>query len=185
MGEITKLIRASNSGDQAALGGLFQILYDDLRLIAHRRMQLNGAVTSLDTTSLLHETYLRLLSGGELQLNDRRHFFAYAATAMRHIVVDFVRKRLAEKRGGEIVLITLNTNISDSACAGSDEVLRVQEALEVLGTIDARLVSVVELRYFCGMTEIEIADALELNVRTVNRDWEKAKLLLMSILKQK
>ncbi len=182
MGDITELIRASNDGDQAALGNLFQLLYADLRVIAHRRIQLNGSVTALDTTSLLHESYLRLVDNGKLQLNDRKHFFAYAATTMRNIVVDFVRERLAEKRGGDIMIVTLNTTIAESASADSSEVLRVQEALEVLGQLDERLVRVVELRYFCGLSEAEIADVLELNERTVRRDWEKAKLLLASVL---
>lgn len=182
MGDITELIRASNDGNQAALGNLFQLLYADLHVIAHRRIQLNGAVTALDTTALLHESYLRLIDSGKLQLNDRKHFFAYAATTMRNIVVDFVRERLAEKRGGDIMIVTLNTTIAESAGADGSDVLRVQEALEVLGQLDERLVRVVELRYFCGLSEAEIADVLELNERTVRRDWEKAKLLLASVL---
>ena len=185
MGDITELIHASNGGNSGALSQLFQVLYDDLHKIARSRMQSNGDVTFLDTTSLLHESYLGLLNAGNLQLKDRKHFFAYAATSMRHIVVDFVRERRSEKRGGGLQPITLNTTIAESTSAGADDVLRVHEALEVLAQHDARLVKVVELRYFGGLSEAEVADVLDINERTVRRDWQKAKLLLSAVLSDK
>jgi RNA polymerase sigma factor (TIGR02999 family) len=185
MGDITELIQASNNGDSGALNKLFQALYDDLHKIARSRMQSNGAVTFLDTTSLLHESYMRLVNAGNLQLNDRKHFFAYAATSMRNIVVDFVRERKSEKRGGGMQPITLNTTIAETAADSGDDVLRVHEALEVLAQQDERLVKVVEMRYFGGLSETEVADILDINVRTVRRDWMKAKLLLQSVLADK
>lgn len=185
MRDITELIEASNKGDSGALNQLFQALYNDLHKIARSRMQSNGAVTFLDTTSLLHESYMRLVNAGNLQLNDRKHFFAYAATSMRNIVVDFVRERKSEKRGGGIQPITLNTTIADTTADGGDDVLRVHEALDVLAQQDARLVKVVEMRYFGGLSEAEVADVLAINVRTVRRDWMKAKLLLQSVLADK
>ncbi len=185
MGNITELIHASNGGNSSALSQLFQLLYGDLHKLARSRMQSNGDITSLDTTSLLHESYLGLLNAGNLQLKDRKHFFAYAATAMRHIVVDFVRERRSEKRGGGIQPITLNTTIAESASAGGDDVLRVHEALEVLAQHDERLVKVVELRYFGGLSDAEVAEVLDINERTVGRDWKKAKLLLSAVLGDK
>lgn len=185
MGDITELINASNNGDSGALNKLFQALYDDLHKIARSRMQSNGAVTFLDTTSLLHESYMRLVNAGNLQLNDRKHFFAYAATSMRNIVVDFVRERKSEKRGGGMQPITLNTTIAETAADGGEDVLRVHEALEVLAQQDERLVKVVEMRYFGGLSEAEVADVLDINVRTVRRDWMKAKLLLQTVLVDK
>jgi RNA polymerase sigma factor (TIGR02999 family) len=185
MGDITELIEASNKGDSGALNQLFQALYNDLHKIARSRMQSNGAVTFLDTTSLLHESYMRLVNAGNLQLNDRKHFFAYAATSMRNIVVDFVRERKSEKRGGGNQPITLNTTIAESTSGGGEDVLRVHEALEVLAQQDARLVKVVEMRYFGGLSEAEVAEVLDINVRTVRRDWLKAKLLLATVLEGK
>lgn len=185
MADITALIQASNSGDAGALNQLFQVLYGDLHKIARSRMQSNGAVTLLDTTSLLHESYMRMLNAGNLQINDRKHFFAYAATSMRNIVVDFVRERQAEKRGGGVEAITLNTTIAESVNGGAQDVLRVHEALEVLAQQDERLVKVVEMRYFGGLSEAEVADVLGVNERTVRRDWQKAKLLLAAVLQDK
>jgi RNA polymerase sigma factor (TIGR02999 family) len=182
MGDITELIHASNRGDHGAMNRLFQALYDELHQLARSRMQSNGAVTYLDTTSLLHESYMSLVKAGNLQLNDRKHFFAYAATSMRHIVVDFVRERRSEKRGGGVQPITLNTTVAESSLNGGDDVMRVHEALEVLALHDERLVKVVELRYFGGLSEAEVADVLGINERTVRRDWRKAKLLLATVL---
>ena len=140
-------------------------------------------MTVLDTTALVHESYLRFLRTGDLQVEDRPHFLAYAARVMRSIVVDLIRSRLADRHGGDALHVTLNTEIAESASVREDEVILVNDALEELATIDPRLVKVVEMRYFAGMSEDEIAESLGVSVRTVERDWEKARLFLYRALK--
>jgi RNA polymerase sigma factor (TIGR02999 family) len=137
----------------------------------------------LDTTALVHESYLRFINGGQLRSDDRRAFFAYASKVMRSVIIDAVRERQAERRGGDLQRLTLNTQIADSLPAGEDELLRVNEALDVLAQAEPRLAKVVEMRYFGGYTEAEIGEALELTERTVRRDWDKARLLLGALLK--
>ena len=130
----------------------------------------------------MHESYLRFANAGQLRIEDRQHFLRYTSHVMRSVVVDLVRGKLAERRGGGVRHVTLNTSIGDGAPAAEAEILRVHEALEQLAALNVRMAEVVEMRYFAGLTESEIADALGVTERTVRRDWEKARLLLAEAL---
>lgn len=179
---ITDLIRQANDGDDSALQHVFDAAYEDLRRIAHARLTRGGRGAVLDTTALVHESFLRFAQTDSLNIADRQHFLRYAGHVMRSVIVDFIREQQAARRGGEALHVTLDTHISDCVHADEWQILRVHEALEELGRFDARLVQVVEMRYFAGMTENEIADALGITDRTVRRDWEKARLLLAKAL---
>jgi len=180
---LTDLIRRAQDGDEAALRIVFDATYAELRVLARARLSKGSRNTLLDTTSLVHEAFLRFADAGRLHIGDRQHFLRYASHVMRSVIVDFVREKLAQRRGGDAVHVTLNSEISDAKDAGESEILKVHEALEELAQHDARLVQVVEMRYFAGMTETEIAAALGINDRTVRRDWQKARLLLADALK--
>ena len=156
---------------------LFSLMYQDLRRLAHARLQRNEPITLLDTTSLVHETFLRVLKSSRVALSERPRFLAYAAQVMRSVIVDFVRQRHAERRGGGDAHVPLQS-AADAVPSAEDEVLRVSEALDELAKVDERLVKIVEMRYFGGFTEEDIALALGVNERTVRRDWQKARLLL-------
>lgn len=177
MSQITELLDASRGGDDAAVDRLFHLLYDDLRRLARSRLRRSGPITLLDTTALVHESYLRLFQAREIEACNRGHFMAFAAHVMRSIVVDFVRRRSSERHGGNAVHVALEDDVAP-ADPREREVLQVHEALEELEGIDKRVAQVVELRYFAGMTEQEVADVLEIGVRSVSRDWEKARLFL-------
>jgi RNA polymerase sigma factor (TIGR02999 family) len=180
MADITELLSAVKQGDTGAEGQLFSLLYSDLRHLAHHRLRRSRPCTLLETTVLVHEAYLRLHRAGYLQIADRTHFLAYAARAMRSVVVDFVRKRgVARRDGGDPGALPDPASLS----AGENEILRVDEALQELAGVSERLVKVVEMRYFAGMKETEIADALSLTERTVRRDWEKARMVLAAALR--
>ena len=183
MSDVTSLLLAARNDDSQAMNRLFEVLYDDLRLLARAKLRRSAPMTVLDTTALVHESYLRFLRTGDLKVEDRPHFLAYAARVMRSIVVDLIRSRLADRNGGDALHVTLNTEIAESASVREDEVILVNDALEELATIDPRLVKVVEMRYFAGMSEEEIAESLGVSVRTVERDWEKARLFLYRALK--
>jgi RNA polymerase sigma factor (TIGR02999 family) len=161
---------------------LFSALYDDLRRLAHARLQRNEPITLLDTTSLVHETFLRVLKARRVDMSERPLFLAYSAQVMRSIIVDFVRQRHAARRGGDELRVPLDA-AADSVRSGEEEVLRVSEALDALAKVDERLVKIVEMRYFAGFTEEDIALALGVNERTVRRDWQKARLLLSFALR--
>ena len=160
----------------------FPLLYDELRRLARSRLASGGRNTVLDTHALLHESFLRLQNAGHVSLKDREHFLAYAATTMRSIVVDHLRRRRALRRGGDVSIVTLNTVVANELGSSEDEVLDIHDALETLGQIEPRLVQVVEMRYFAGLSELEIAQALGITDRTVRRDWERARLLLAGML---
>jgi len=161
---------------------LFAVLYDDLRRLAHARLRRNEPITLLETTALVHETYLRVLNAGQIGVSERPRFLAYAAQVMRSVIVDFVRQRHAERRGGDHQHVSLESATAAVAPA-EEEVLRVSEALDELASVDQRLVKIVEMRYFGGFTEEDIALALGVNERTVRRDWQKARLLLSLALR--
>ena len=175
--DITGLLKAVKQGETGAESQLFSLLYADLRQIARQRLRRSTPCTLLDTTALVHEAYLRLHGAGYIHIADRAHFLAYAASVMRSIVVDLVRKRGTARR--------VDGDVSDISAlpAAEKEILRVDEALEQLAQVSDRMVRVVEMRYFAGMKEAEIAEALSLNERTVRRDWEKARMVLAAALK--
>lgn len=182
MSELTALLGAARAGDAQAAGQAFTLLYDDLRKLARSRLRQHRTMTLLDTTSLVHESYLKLVGQEALAVEDRHHFFAYAARVMRSVIVDYARARLAERRGGDAEHVVLDTALSEKLAGPETDVLQVHEALEVLAQADARLAQIVEMRYFGGMTELEIAEVLGLSDRTVRRSWEKARLLLIAAL---
>jgi RNA polymerase sigma factor (TIGR02999 family) len=180
--------RPAPADDSAPPQELSAEVYRQLRVIARARLRRGGRETLLDTTALVHEAFLRIggrVSGG-LEAGTPQHaqFLAYASRAMRSIIVDLARKRQTERHGGDVVMITLTgTGVSsDKHHAAADHIVRVHEALEELARIDERLAHVVEMRYFGGLSEPEIAQALEVSERTVRRDWEKARLLLAQVL---
>jgi RNA polymerase sigma factor (TIGR02999 family) len=183
MGDITQLLHRAREGDDAALDALFAQLYPELRRLAHARLAGGDRHTLLDTTSLLHECYLKFAGAGRLDVTDRTHFLAYTARAMRSIIVDFARGRLRERRGGDAIHTELNTERIDGLPAGDEQVVAVHEALQDLAGREPRLARVVEMRYYGGLSEQEIADALGVTDRTVRRDWEKARLLLADALR--
>ena len=165
------------------LNAVFAEAYQELRKLARLRLRGGGRNTVLDTTSLVHESYLRLAAAGRIRLEDRIHFLRYAGCAMRSVVVDFVRQRQSSRRGGAEERITLTTSAGIGVNAGERQLLRVHEAITELAKYDARMAQVIEMRYFGGLTETEIAEALEITERTVRRDWEKARLWLSEALK--
>ena len=183
MGSLTQLIQQVGAGDLAARDQLFALAYTELRKLARSRLRDGGRHTFLETTALVHESYLRFMKAGELRLEDRRAFFGYASKVMRSVIVDSVRERQAQRRGGDLNEITLNTEVSAELPSGEAEVLHVHEALLALEQAEPRLAQVVEMRYFGGYSELEIAEVLGVTERTVRRDWDKARLLLISALK--
>lgn len=183
MSEITILLRAASAGDTGAADRVVALLYADLQRLARRRLQQSGELTLLDATALVHESYLKLQQAGELDFPDRKHFLAYAARVMHTIVIDQVRARQALRHGGDLQQVTLNTAVADATPNGDDEILHVHEALAELSALDPRLGQVVEMRYFAGLAEAEIADALGVTERTVQRDWQKARMFLSLALK--
>jgi len=182
MSEITQLIEEGTAQGGVGSEALFTAAYGELRKLAHSRLAQSGPMTLLDTTALVNESWLRLSGQAQLQVETRRKFFAYAAQVMRTVIVDLVRERNAERRGGGAKALTLNTAIGDGL-AQDDEALQVHEALESLAQVEPRLAQVVEMRYFGGLTEVEIGETLGLTERTVRRDWDKARLLLAAMLR--
>ncbi|HKT74103.1 MAG TPA: ECF-type sigma factor [Steroidobacteraceae bacterium] len=185
MGDVTTLLAAARRGQTQALDRLYSLLYQELRSAAHRQLRKRDHRGALNTTMVVHESYLRLKARGALSPQDRSQFMGYAATAMRSVIVDLARARLAEKRGGDQAEIPLLPSIADAATADSDDLIRVHEALEELAAIDPRLARIVEMRYFVGMSEQEVADALGVARRTAQRDWEKARMFLFATLRAK
>ncbi len=184
MAELTQLLEAMRAGDAGAMDEVFTLTYRELHEMAHQRLHRSNRVTSLDTTTLVHECYLRLVRVGQLQTQDRSHFLGYAARVMRSIVVDFVRQRLAKRRGGDELRVTLGTDIRDSTAVSEEQIMQVDEALQELAVLDSRLVEVVEMRYFAGFTVEQIAESRGVTTRTIRRDWEKARLLLYAALQK-
>ena len=183
MREITSLLRAAQSGEPAAADRVYRLLYADLRRLARHRLRQAGGLTLLDTTALVHESYLRLQGASDAEFPDRAHFLAYAGRVMRHVVVDLVRSRQAARHGGGLQRVTLDTAASAGQAQADAQVLQVHQAVEALAQLEPRLAQVVELRYFGGLTETEIAAGLGITERTVQRDWAKARLFLAEALR--
>ena len=173
---IASLIVAAERGDAASAEALFAALYQELHRLARRQLRGGSAGTSLGATTLLHECYLNM-AGRAAVFPDRQRFIAYAARAMRGLIVDYVRERRAQKRGGEFHLTALDTDIAESV-GEVDDTVRLGDALDQLLGTDAALAELVELKFFCGFSFTEIAAMRGVSERTVQRDWQKARLLL-------
>jgi RNA polymerase sigma factor (TIGR02999 family) len=179
---LTELIHRARAGDAVASDALFAATYDDLRRLARARLRASRRNTFLDTGSLVHESYLRFAGAGRLGIEDRVHFMRWAGRVMRSVIVDIARRRNAGRRGAGAAAVPLDID-PPAVDAGADEILYVHQALDRMSLHDPRMTQVVEMRYFGGLTEDEIASALGVTTRTVRRDWEKARLLLREALK--
>ena len=177
---VTALLLEWRQGDKGALDRLVPLVYEELRRVARARLKAERG-HSLQTTALVHEAYFRLVDLDRMTFNSRTHFFAVAARLMRQILVDHARKRLAGKRGGGVTIVGLD-EVSPAAKTTGVDVLALDEALDQLTSIDARLCHVVELRFFAGLNIDETAEALDVSTATVERDWVTAKAWLFQRL---
>ncbi len=169
------------TGRRDSLDRLMPAVYDELRAIARRQLARRGEDGMLSTTGLVHEAYLKLVDQSRVAWRDRSHFFALASVAMRHVLVDRARARLAQKREGGLHRITLDSELI-AAPDQPDALLQLSDAIEGLAHVEPRLARVVDCRFFGGMSDTEIAEALEVTPRTVQRDWVKARMLLRRAL---
>lgn len=174
--EITSLLAAMRAGDATAMDRLFPLVYREFHARAHRQLAHRRPGDTLSTTALVHETYLKLAGSSNQSYNDRIHFFAVASRAMRQILVDYARRSSAHKRGSGHV-VTLEPDVIGNPDR-ADELVALDESLEQLERLDPRLVRIVELRFFGGLSVEEAADALNVSPRTVKRDWQKARAFL-------
>jgi RNA polymerase sigma factor (TIGR02999 family) len=180
-GGVTRLLEALRGGDRSALDVLLPRVYDELRVIARGQLSRHAANRdggTLQPTAVVHEAYLKLSRAGVIEAHSRAHFMAIAATAMRQVVVDHARSLLSQKRGGGWKQTTLTAG-SASYELNPEDVIGLDRALQ---TLDERQRRVVECRYFAGMEEAEIADALGVSERTVRREWVKARAWLYTSL---
>jgi RNA polymerase sigma factor (TIGR02999 family) len=180
-GEITRELAAVRSGTPGAVDRLFELVYQPLKAIARGKQWGSARTPTLGATALVHEAYLRLVDQSQVDWRDRGHFFAVAARAMRHIAVDHERGRRAAKRGGADPAAALEAEPADRVVPLED-ILAVDRALEALAATSPRLVQVVELCFFAGLSAEEAASALGTSERTVKRDWRKAKAVLYELI---
>lgn len=181
-GEITRLLKSWSAGDRAALDTLMSLIYDRLSALASSFLRRERADHTLDTTSLIHEAYLRMVDQKQVQWRDRAHFFAIAGRMMRRILVDHSRRRGSAKRGGDRVKVSLAASSDQLASSAGDDVLALDGALSALERSNAELARLVELRYFSGMTKQETAAVMGISTATVIRRWRLARAWLHSYL---
>ena len=174
---LSALVERSSQGDRNAADQLFTALYAELHRLARREVHRLGAFTPLGATTLLHEAYLDVSGRESLAFPDRAHFMAYAARAMRGVVIDRVRERHAQKRGGGLDITSLDTETADQ-CPEPEKLTDIGDALDELTLLEPALAQVVDLKFFCGFSMVEIAKLIGTSERTAQRQWEKARLLL-------
>jgi len=180
-GHVTRLLAECGQGHRDAFDRLIPLVYDDLRRIAHRRLEAERAGHTLDTTALVHEAYLQLVDQATATWRDRAHFFAVAARVIRHVLIDYARARGAKKRGGGSVVLPLREDLAGEE-PRTIQLLALDEALSGLAEHDRRLEQVVECRFFGGMTMEDTAEAIGVSLRTAERDWTRAKAYLYRAL---
>jgi len=181
MGDVTALLERAHGGDVQARNELFELVYAELSRLARQKLARERTFTDLSAASLVHEAYLSLTKHEKLPGENRRMFFAYAAGVMRSVIIDYVRKRSAHKRGRRDLHVTLTTNDPEGPAPAPD-VEALDAALQQLAQIDRRAHEIVEMRYFGGLSIEEIADVLEVSAPTVKRDWQKARAFLYKVL---
>lgn len=176
--EVTRLLAAWSEGKSEAIDELMPLVYEELRRMAKSYMNSQPSGHTLQTTALIHEAYLKLADQREKRWQNRAHFFAVAAQAMRHILVDHARSHKTEKRGGETQIVSLD-DVAIISNERADELVALDEALQNLSVLDERKSKVVELRYFGGLSVEETAEVLKISQETVMRDWRFAKTWLL------
>lgn len=181
MGEITALLLDARAGKPGAQEALYARIYNELHKLARAQLSQHQTLTLLDAQALLHETYLRLVKSEELPTANRHLFYGYAAGVMRHVIVDYVRRRRAQKRGSGIAPVTLTTRDRSREMRNPD-LEKLDDALHDLERVDPRARQIVEMRYFGGMTLEQIADALDTSLATVKREWTKARVFLLRVM---
>ena len=180
---LTGLLLEWREGDEAALSRLMPLVYDELRRIAHRYMQRERDGHTLQTSALVNEAYLRLAGQGSVDWQNRAHFFAVSAQVMRHILIDHARRRRFAKHGGGAQQVPIQ-DVAEMSMQRAAELIALDEALSELARFDQRKSSVVELRYFGGLSLEETAEVLEISLMTVRRDWRAAKAWLYRRMKE-
>jgi RNA polymerase sigma factor (TIGR02999 family) len=175
------LVHRAEAGDAGAKDALFHALYAELHSLAEAQLRRRGGTLTLGTTSLLHEAYLRIAQRESLAFPDRYRFLGYASRAMRGLIIDYVRHRRAQKRGGELTFVALD-EASVASESASDDLTQLDVALEELSKLEPALAELVDLKFFCGFSFTEIAAIRGVSERTVQRDWAKARILLHSSL---
>lgn len=178
---LTALIASADDGNRDAADRLFTTLYDELHRLARRQLAVRGGGVTLGATTLLHEAYLAISDREGTAFPDRNRFMGYAARAMRGLIIDYARRRQAQKRGGAFEITSLSTDVVGPA-ADPDELERVSAALDELEITDPRLARIVDLKFFGGFSFVEIAVMVGVSDRTVQRDWEKARIYLHRVL---
>ena len=178
---LEQLIQSAERGDATSREQLFTVLYNELHRLAQRELR-RGAFLTMSPTTLLHETYINLSRRDSGSFPDRARFFAYAARAMRGLLIDYVRNRRAQKRGGGFEITSLPSEVPSTTTA-DDDLEGIGEALTSLGAIEPRLAQVVDLKFFCGFSFAEVAQLLGTSERTAQRDWDKARILLQRCLR--
>lgn len=179
--DLSALVASAEQGDHAAADTLFTTLYDELHRMARRELSRRGGGVTLSTTTLLHEAYLDISAREGAAFPDRARFMAYACRVMRGLIIDYARRRQAQKRGGEFEITAIATDVA-GAVANVDELTELNGALEELEQTEPRLARVVDLKFFCGFSFAEIGTMLGVSERTVQRDWEKARIFLHGLL---
>jgi RNA polymerase sigma factor (TIGR02999 family) len=179
---LSTLIVSAEGGDRAAADQLFSTLYDELHRMARRELAKRGGKMTLGATTLLHEAYLDISDREGAAFPDRNRFMGYAARAMRGLIIDYARRRQAQKRGGGFEITSISTDVAGPA-ADADELTRVSDAVDQLEAADPRLARVVDLKFFGGFSFAEIASMMAVSERTVQRDWEKARIYLHRVLR--
>jgi RNA polymerase sigma factor (TIGR02999 family) len=179
---LSTLFASAEAGDRAAADVLFAALYDELHRLARRELARRGVAT-LGATTVLHEAYLDMSARDEVDFPDRSRFMAYAARVMRGLIVDYARRRHAQKRGGRFEITSMDTDVGAGPLVDPDALTELSRALDGLQDAEPRLARVVDLKYFCGFTFGEIAAMLAVTERTVQRDWEKARIYLHRALR--
>ncbi len=179
---LEQLIQSAERGDATSREQLFTVLYNELHRLAQRELR-RGAFLTMSPTTLLHETYINLSRRDSGSFPDRARFFAYAACAMRGLLIDYVRNRRAQKRGGGFEITSLPSEVPATTTA-EDDLEGIGEALTSLGAIEPRLAQVVDLKFFCGFSFAEVAQLLGTSERTAQRDWDKARILLQRYLRE-
>jgi RNA polymerase sigma factor (TIGR02999 family) len=192
-GAVTHLLERWSQGDEDALARMLPMVYDELRRMARRHLQRERDGHTLQGTSLVHEVYLRLADKGPIHWESRAHFFGWASTLMRHILIDHARSRHAAKRGGGVELLSLDALQEERGTAAEamvpaadalPDLVAIDQALRQLERLDPQQGRVVELRYFCGLSVAETAEALEISPATVKRDWVTARAWLLRELRR-